>query len=134
MSDKETTGSNSGDAELNLTPGEIKLFALVVKYMPKNVDLNWDELAKEMKLKDGGIAKVRMRQIRKKHNLDIADVKNANGTAQTIKPKNAENKVTKRPGKAGKASKAKQHKNSVTAAADAVDTVDMDTGLHDGET
>ncbi|KAI1305680.1 hypothetical protein F5Y03DRAFT_394867 [Xylaria venustula] len=140
MADKETTGSNNGDAGLHLTPAESKFFAMVIKYMPKNVELNWEELAREMNLKDGGIAKVRMRQIRKKHNLDIADINNANGTAQATKPNNAANKVNKRQsGKAGKASKAKQHKDAVEVAADAINAGNavgsdkMDTDLHDGE-
>ncbi|KAI5864204.1 hypothetical protein GGS23DRAFT_595841 [Durotheca rogersii] len=48
---------------------EQKFFATIFKYLPKNLDLNWDEFASEMGLKNASIAKTRFSQIRRKFEI-----------------------------------------------------------------
>ncbi|KAL7624401.1 hypothetical protein AAE478_005965 [Parahypoxylon ruwenzoriense] len=46
--------------------GDLKFFSTIFKFLPKSLDMNWDEFAKEMGLKDATIAKARFSQIRRK--------------------------------------------------------------------
>ncbi|KAI2617345.1 hypothetical protein GGR54DRAFT_648920 [Hypoxylon sp. NC1633] len=78
---KETTAE--GNEPTPVTPGghdlkffastptgsDQKFFAAIFKNLPKNVDIDWDAFARDMELKDGKIAKMRLGQIRRK--LDI---------------------------------------------------------------
>lgn len=47
------------DGESKMTAGDAKFFTAMFKYLPKSVEIDWDEFAKEMGFKDGKIAKVR---------------------------------------------------------------------------
>ncbi|KAK5631057.1 hypothetical protein RRF57_006772 [Xylaria bambusicola] len=122
-SNKET---DSGASDSKFTAGEIKFFTVMFKYLPRHLELDWDAFAREMTLKDGNVAKVRVRQIRKKLGLDGVG---AGKNASPAKPKPTANKVSK----PRKSSKAKQAKNAVEEAADAINNEDVDADDQDGE-
>ncbi|KAI1338834.1 hypothetical protein F5Y15DRAFT_99351 [Xylariaceae sp. FL0016] len=66
MSSQKDTGKQGS----TFSESDIKFFTTFFKYLPKNVpEMDWEGIAKEIGLKDGGIAKCRFRQIRKKHGL-----------------------------------------------------------------
>ncbi|KAI1190315.1 hypothetical protein F5B17DRAFT_427641 [Nemania serpens] len=112
MSDKDIPVSPAGDGESKLTAGDIKFFTAMFKYLPKNIEMDWDEFAQEMGFKDGRIAKVRCRQIRLKLGLVTPDTPTKATTANALKPANEGNKVTK----AGRKPKAKQPKFELKVA------------------
>lgn len=58
MSVKNATIIPSADGDLKVTAADIKFFTVLFKYLPRQLDLNWEEFASEMGLKDGSIAKV----------------------------------------------------------------------------
>ncbi|KAI0427097.1 hypothetical protein F5Y09DRAFT_317164 [Xylaria sp. FL1042] len=126
MSDNEVTNSNTGNAELKVSAVDGKFFAVMFKYLPAKLEIDWDQFAHEMGLKNSAVAKTRLHQIRKKLGLDAAST-NKNGV-KGPKPNNANNKVTK-PRK----TKAKAPKNALEATADAIADGDMAFDIHDGE-
>ncbi|KAI1166346.1 hypothetical protein F5B18DRAFT_74912 [Nemania serpens] len=106
MSEKDIASAAAADGETKLTAGETKFFTVMFKYLPKTVEIDWDEFAKEMGFKNGSIAKVRCRQIRVKLGLLAPETPTKAAVAKPLKPANEGNKVTK----AGKKSKGKQPK------------------------
>ncbi|KAI1284776.1 hypothetical protein F5Y07DRAFT_347672 [Xylaria sp. FL0933] len=127
MSDKEVIDSNAGDSDLKVSAVDGKFFAVMFKYLPQKLEIDWEQFAHEMGLKNAAVAKARLYQIRKKLGLDTAS-SNKNG-AKGTKANNTSHKVTK-PRKTGKA---KQVKNAVEAAADSINDGDVESDLHDGE-
>ncbi|KAI0805809.1 hypothetical protein GGR55DRAFT_653559 [Xylaria sp. FL0064] len=123
MSDKEIIDSNAGDADLKVSAVDGKFFAVMFKYLPQKLEIDWEQFAHEMGLKNAAVAKARLYQIRKKLGLDTAS-SNKNGAKGT-----KANKVTK----PRKTSKAKQPKNAVEAAADSINDGDVESDLHYGE-
>ncbi|KAI0871394.1 hypothetical protein GGS24DRAFT_509852 [Hypoxylon argillaceum] len=129
MSDKDSSASNAGSFELKLTPGDSKFFVILVKYLPKAVEIDWDEFAKEMGLKDGNVAKVRFRQIRTKLGILLPEAGSPAkpATPKVLKPANENNKVTKSRKSPAKVKKSKQEpeqadeKKADVDAADAAD-------------
>lgn len=69
MSDKDIPVSPAGDGESKLTAGDIKFFTAMFKYLPKNIEMDWDEFAQEMGFKDGRIAKVRLHALTYLHTM-----------------------------------------------------------------
>ncbi|KAI1403817.1 hypothetical protein F4819DRAFT_484263 [Hypoxylon fuscum] len=65
-----------------------KFFATTFKYLPNDLEMDWDQLAAEMGLKNGHIAKVRFRQIRRKLSIKSTET----SMLKPLKP----SKVTKR--------------------------------------
>ncbi|KAI1381474.1 hypothetical protein F4677DRAFT_440690 [Hypoxylon crocopeplum] len=49
--------------------GDQKFFATIFKYLPKNIEMNWEDFAQEMGFKNSTIAKARFSQIRRKHEV-----------------------------------------------------------------
>ena len=45
--------------EVAISAADQKFFTTMFKYLPRGMDLDWEEFAKDMGFKDGGIAKVR---------------------------------------------------------------------------
>ncbi|KAI1425894.1 hypothetical protein F5Y12DRAFT_745119 [Xylaria sp. FL1777] len=128
MSDKEVTDSKAGEGEIKVSAGDAKFFAVMFKYLPQKLDMDWEQFAREMGLKDGSIAKVRARQIRKKLGLDGVGAPAKTSSPKAPKPSNA-NKVTK-PRKTGKA---KQPKKALEVPADAAYGGEMAADEEDGE-
>ncbi|KAI0884757.1 uncharacterized protein GGS22DRAFT_188967 [Annulohypoxylon maeteangense] len=52
---------------MNTSAAEQKFFTTLFKYLPKTLDMDWDDFAKEMGFKDVTIAKTRFGQIRRKY-------------------------------------------------------------------
>ncbi|KAI0525447.1 hypothetical protein F5B22DRAFT_642466 [Xylaria bambusicola] len=125
-SNKEATDSGAGDSKF--TAVDIKFCTIMFKHLPRQLELDWDAFAKEMKLKNTNVAKVRVRQIRKKLGLDGVSA-GQNASPAKPKPNNANTKVSK----SGKSSKAKKATNAVEEAADAINNEDMDADDQDGE-
>lgn len=63
MSEKDIASAAAADGETKLTAGETKFFTVMFKYLPKTVEIDWDEFAKEMGFKNGSIAKVRLHSL-----------------------------------------------------------------------
>ncbi|KAI1115908.1 hypothetical protein F5Y14DRAFT_460086 [Nemania sp. NC0429] len=122
----------AAEVDAKMTPGDVKFFAAMFKYLPKNIEIDWDEFAKEMGFKDGKIAKVRCRQIRAKldpetptktptkraataKDLSLDDPETpTKATPKALKPANEGNKVTK----GGRKGKGKQPKSEPKVAND----------------
>jgi hypothetical protein len=59
MADKDTGAkSASADGETKMTPADGKFFSTMFKYLPANVELDWEGFAQEMGLKNANVAKV----------------------------------------------------------------------------
>ncbi|GAW18929.1 hypothetical protein ANO14919_084120 [Xylariales sp. No.14919] len=100
MSDKEASNASGAGDDPKFSSAEQKFFVTMFKYLPKNLDINWDQFAAEMGLKDGSIAKTRCRQIRTKYKFNEPSAGNGSGgtpEADTPKPINTTkgNKITK---------------------------------------
>ncbi|GAP90563.1 hypothetical protein SAMD00023353_5000510 [Rosellinia necatrix] len=113
MASNESPGSNGTADYIAPSAGDTKFFATMFKYLPKNIDIDWDQFAQEMGFKNSEVAKVRCRQIRLKLGLTGAGSSNAPSTptksgttAKSVTPKSVTpksgnaNKVTKPRGKA----------------------------------
>ncbi|TGJ85798.1 hypothetical protein E0Z10_g3018 [Xylaria hypoxylon] len=143
MSDKEVPNANGADGDVKFTVVENKFFVTMFKYLPKNLEIDWDRFAKEMGLKDGSIAKTRCRQIRTKHGLNEPAAASGSGapinvtTPKPNKTTNANNKTSNANNKVTKARKPKQQKRTTQVADDvADDTVnnhEMAGDAHDDE-
>ncbi|KAI1210581.1 uncharacterized protein F4807DRAFT_459422 [Annulohypoxylon truncatum] len=51
----------------NASSAEQKFFTTMFKYLPKGIDMDWEEFSKEMGYKDASVAKDRFGQIRRKY-------------------------------------------------------------------
>ncbi|KAI1821971.1 hypothetical protein F4861DRAFT_541399 [Xylaria intraflava] len=51
--------SKQAEVEAKMTPADTKFLTTMFKYLPKNVQIPWDEFAKDMKLKNAVVAKIR---------------------------------------------------------------------------
>lgn len=60
MSDKDSSAPNAAEFVAKLTSAETKFFTVIFKYLPKNLDIDWNGFAEEMGFKGGNIAKVRI--------------------------------------------------------------------------
>ncbi|KAJ8133023.1 hypothetical protein O1611_g599 [Lasiodiplodia mahajangana] len=91
-----TNANPSGESNFNPTLAESKFCAFMLKYLPANPDINWEEFANDMGLKNANVAKARCRQIRKKLGLQVNSPAAEKGeTPEVLKPVNADSKVTK---------------------------------------
>ncbi|KAI1438253.1 hypothetical protein GGR50DRAFT_640693 [Xylaria sp. CBS 124048] len=77
-----------------MTSADSKFLATMFKYLPTSVQIEWDDFAKDMNLKNGLVAKTRCRQIRSKLNL-LPGAEKADGTASTGPTTLGNTKVTK---------------------------------------
>ncbi|KAI0533960.1 hypothetical protein GGR58DRAFT_84602 [Xylaria digitata] len=104
MSEKESSNANGADGESKVTAADVKFFTVMFKHLPQKLDIDWEEFAKEMGLKNPGVAKTRLGQIRSKLGLTRARAGNGSGTLtgaavpKVIKPANVNNKITKARG------------------------------------
>ncbi|KAI1655834.1 hypothetical protein F4813DRAFT_391406 [Daldinia decipiens] len=75
MPSKETSVPSAGDQ---------KFFAVLFKYLPAGLDLDWDGLAQELNLKNTKIAKTRFSQIRRKYQQGEAAGSSQQGNASKV--------------------------------------------------
>ncbi|KAI1365820.1 hypothetical protein F5Y08DRAFT_302765 [Xylaria arbuscula] len=112
MATPNSTTVPSADGDLKVSAADIKFFTILFKYLPRQLDIKWEDFAKEMGLKNQNVAKVRLGQIRKKLGIDgVGD--------SPVKPRAARpnpGKVTKKP----RATKSKLSKSALEAVADAI--------------
>ncbi|KAI1131204.1 hypothetical protein F5Y10DRAFT_234045 [Nemania abortiva] len=135
---KPNNAAGDGAFDSKFTAGDGKFFSVMSKHLPATLDIDWDQFAKDMGLKNAAVAKVRYRQIRTKLGLPGAAGTPGAGTkaaddpqadaAKTLKPANVSNKITK----ARKPQKPRKQKNALEDSADIVDD-GMKLDLHDGE-
>ncbi|KAF2963263.1 hypothetical protein GQX73_g10312 [Xylaria multiplex] len=115
MSEKESSNANGADGESKVTAADVKFFTVMFKHLPQKLDIDWDEFAKEMGLKNPGVAKTRLGQIRSK--LGLTRARAGNGLGTSIKPANTNNKIIKAP-KTTKTAKMQPQKCKPKAASD----------------
>ncbi|KAI0443932.1 hypothetical protein F4803DRAFT_513350 [Xylaria telfairii] len=119
----------AADGELQVTAQESKLFTHIVKQLPKAIDIDWDQLAKELGFKNAEVAKTRCRQIRTKLGIYGPPGSSSQTSKSAVKgPSNEKNKVTK-PRKLAKTKKAKH----VPEAEDDAKDEDMASDAEDSE-
>ncbi|KAI1780534.1 hypothetical protein F4818DRAFT_435737 [Hypoxylon cercidicola] len=92
-----------------LTTSESRFAATLFKYLPKDLELNWEAFAKDMKFKGAGVARVRFHQIRRRLVADPSTgTSGGSGGSGGLggSPKRSKvTKATKHPAKAKRLSK-----------------------------
>ncbi|KAI8627685.1 hypothetical protein F5Y19DRAFT_477222 [Xylariaceae sp. FL1651] len=135
MADKDTSGEGPKPTE-----SDNKFLRTIAKYVPKDVQIDWEKFTEEMKLKNVLVAKTRFRQIRSKLGLNepaddpsqqatqTTSKKSTKVTAKATMPSNA-NKVTK----SRKQTRGKKSKQASQPVADAAETDEMIVDAEDDE-
>ncbi|KAI3321940.1 hypothetical protein HD806DRAFT_537029 [Xylariaceae sp. AK1471] len=111
MANKETgVKPTSANGETKMTAADGKFFSTMFKYLPANMDIDWEGLARELNLKNANVAKVRCRQIRTKLGVTGPGTGSGTPSSPTSAPKaNANANKVKKP---RKPAKGKQPKNA----------------------